>query len=47
MRPKPRDKANIMALQAELEHDGSVAQAKGRPLRGGVKAAHKAKAAVE
>ena len=35
-RPKPRDKANVAALQAELEHDGALAQAKGRPLRGGV-----------
>ena len=41
VRPKPRDKANIMALQAELEHAGAVTQAKGQPLRGGAKPVRK------
>ena len=32
-RPKPRDKANISALQAELESDMAKNEAKGRVLR--------------
>ena len=28
-RPKPRDKANVEALQAELEHDGALNAKKG------------------
>ena len=34
-RPKPRDKANIAALQAELEHDRISNEARGRGLPGG------------
>jgi hypothetical protein len=33
-RPKPRDKANVEALQAELEHDGAVNATKGAPQGG-------------
>jgi hypothetical protein len=29
VRPKPRDKANVMALQAELEQAGAIARGKG------------------
>ncbi len=42
-RPKPRDKANIEALQAELERDQVVNQGKGRRL-GPLKPAKKAAA---
>lgn len=31
-RPKPRDKANVEALQAELEHDGALNARKGGGL---------------
>ena len=34
VRPKPRDKANIEALQAELEHDGAAARTKGAIVGG-------------
>ena len=34
VRPKPRDKANIMALQAELEHDGTTARGKAAAVGG-------------
>lgn len=37
-RPKPRDKANIEALQAELEHDGALNDGKARGLRSPAKA---------
>lgn len=40
-RPKPRDKANIEALRAELERDAVVNDAKGRGLRPPAKAAAK------
>lgn len=46
-RPKPRDKPNIQALQAELEHDGAQNESKARGLRGpakGAPAAHRARA---
>lgn len=33
VRPKPRDKANVMALQAELEQDAAINNAKGDRLR--------------
>ena len=33
-RPKPRDAANVLALQAELERAKTVNEGKGRPLRG-------------
>lgn len=32
-RPKPRDAANVLALQAEMERARDDADAKGRPLR--------------
>lgn len=38
-RPKPRDAANVKALQAELERDGAQNEKKGRALRGPAKAA--------
>lgn len=33
VRPKPRDAANVLALQAELERSRAVNEGKGRPLR--------------
>lgn len=32
-RPKPRDAANVEALQAELEHDGALNERKARSLQ--------------
>ena len=41
-RPKPRDAANVQALQAELERDRVVNQGKGHVAGGAAKRARKA-----
>ena len=47
VRPKPRDKANIMALQAELERDGATARGKGAVVGGAAQKPAKRKPKAE